>query len=61
MTSVNDVRHEQFLREFMTHAMVLRSFVRSLVPTVQDADEIMQEIAIVLWNRYGECPDGPCQ
>jgi RNA polymerase sigma-70 factor, ECF subfamily len=58
MIPVSDVRHEQFLREFMAHAMVLRSFVRSLVPTVQDADEIMQDVAIVLWKRYGECPDG---
>jgi RNA polymerase sigma-70 factor (ECF subfamily) len=58
MVPTNDQRHEQFLRDFMPHAMALRSFVRSLVPTVQDADDVMQEVAIVLWQRSGERPDG---
>jgi RNA polymerase sigma-70 factor (ECF subfamily) len=46
--------HEQFLRLFTTSEGALRAFVRSLVPTVADANEVMQEVALVLWQKFGE-------
>lgn len=58
MSPQHDLRHEQFLRDFMPHATAVQCYVRSLVPTVQDADDVMQDIVVVLWQRYGECPAG---
>ena len=47
-------RHEEFLRAFTRHAPALRAFVRRLVPTRSDVDDVLQEVAVVLWEKYGE-------
>lgn len=46
--------HDQFLRLFVANEEALRGFVRSLVPTLEDAREVMQETAAVLWRKFGE-------
>lgn len=46
--------HDQFLRLFVENEEALRGFVRSLVPTLEDAREVMQETAAVLWRKFGE-------
>lgn len=47
-------RHREFLRAFTTHEPAVRAFVRRLVPARNDADDILQEVAIVLWEKFGE-------
>ncbi|MBI1246685.1 sigma-70 family RNA polymerase sigma factor [bacterium] len=47
-------RHTRFLREFACHEEAIRAYVRRLVPTRCDADDIFQEIAIVLWEKLDE-------
>ena len=32
----------------------IRGFVRSLVPTIADSNDVMQEVAIVLWQKFAE-------
>lgn len=54
MASMDSSRHDQFLRLFTTSEPALRAFVRSLVPTVTDADDVLQEVAITLWQKFGE-------
>lgn len=54
MTDNNDGRHEMFLRLFMAQEPAVRAFVRSLVPMVADANDVMQEVAVVLWQKFGE-------
>jgi RNA polymerase sigma-70 factor (ECF subfamily) len=54
MSDLDDARHDLFLRLFTAAEPFLRAFVRSLVPTVTDADDVMQEVAVVLWRRFGE-------
>jgi RNA polymerase sigma-70 factor (ECF subfamily) len=49
-----DSRHELFLRLFTAHEPAVRTFVRSLVPMVADANDVMQEVAVVLWQKFGE-------
>ncbi len=44
--------HEDFMRLFVKHEPDLRTFIRSLVPTLTDADEVLQETAIVLWRKF---------
>ena len=52
MSGLNDMHQEQFLRVFAEHGPVLRTFVRSLVPSLADASEVMQEVAVVLWQKF---------
>lgn len=54
MANLDSNRHDTFLRLFSAHESAVRRFVRSLVPTRDDASEIMQEVAIVLWRKFGE-------
>jgi len=41
-----------FLPLYVEHEPSLRGFVRSLVPTLVDADDVMQEVAMALWKRF---------
>ncbi len=43
-----------FLREFTIHEPAIRAYVRRLVPTRSDADDVLQEVAIVLWEKFEE-------
>lgn len=54
MVTNDDSRQELFLRLFTAHEPALRAFVRSLVPMVADANDVMQEVAVVLWQKFGE-------
>ena len=45
-------RHDQFLRLYVQNEEALRGFVRSLVPTLEDARDVMQEVAVVLWKKF---------
>ena len=45
--------HADFLRLYVEHEPSLRGFVRSLVPTLEDSNDVMQEAAMALWKRFG--------
>jgi RNA polymerase sigma-70 factor (ECF subfamily) len=47
-------RHQKFLRAFTTHEPAIRAFVRRLVPSRADADDVLQEVAIVLWEKFDD-------
>jgi RNA polymerase sigma-70 factor (ECF subfamily) len=48
------VQHQSdFLPLYVEHEPSLRGFVRSLVPTLEDANDVMQEVAMALWKRFG--------
>lgn len=52
MASVDEQRHDDFLRQFAVHEPALRAFVRSLVPCRDDVSDVMQEAAVVLWRKF---------
>jgi RNA polymerase sigma-70 factor (ECF subfamily) len=52
MTPAERQRNDVFLRQYVAHEESLRGFVRSLVPTLEDAREVMQEVAAVLWKKF---------
>ena len=54
MQSVHQPHDDQFLRLYSEHEPSVRGFVRSLVPTREDAREVMQEVAVVLWRKFGD-------
>mgnify|MGYP006296677497 CR=1 FL=1 len=49
-----DSKQQQFLRLFLASEPAVRAFVRSLVPTLDDANDVMQEVAVVLWEKFAE-------
>lgn len=45
-------RHRPFLRQFTANEAAIRAYVRRLVPSRADADDIMQEVSVVLWEKF---------
>ncbi len=52
MSPTESQRHHRFLRSFTTHEPALRAYVRRMVPTRADADDVMQEASVVLWEKF---------
>lgn len=46
--------HERFLRHFTANEHAIRGHVRRLVPGRADSDDLMQDVAVVLWRKFGE-------
>jgi RNA polymerase sigma-70 factor (ECF subfamily) len=57
VTDLESSRHDDFLRLHATHEPAVRGYVRSLLPTRDDASEVMQEAAIVLWRKFEQLDD----
>jgi RNA polymerase sigma-70 factor (ECF subfamily) len=54
MQPTRQPQDDQFLRLHAEHEPSLHGFVRSLVPTRDDAREVMQEVAVALWRKFGD-------
>ena len=50
--------YEEFVRLFVAHEGRLRAFIRSLLPTWADVDEVMQETSLVAWRKFGRFERG---
>ena len=50
-------RHAEFLRHYAGSEVALHTFVRSLVPTRQMASEVMQDVILVLWEKFEGAQD----
>lgn len=49
--------NRRFLRLFTTHEQAVRAFVRRLVPQRTDADDVMQDVSVVLWEKFQTLPE----
>ena len=47
-------RYEAFVALFAHYEPDLRRFIRSLLPTRTDADEVLQQSAIVIWRKFAQ-------
>ncbi len=47
-------RYELFVELFTQNEQSLRTFVRSLVPSWHDTDEVVQEAALVAWQKFDQ-------
>ncbi len=54
MPSLDPELHRRFLRSFAAAEPAIRAYVRRLVPSRADADDVMQEVAVVLWEKFGQ-------
>lgn len=52
MNTAEQQQHREFLRCFTAHEAAIRAYVRRLVPSRADADDVMQEVAVVLWEKF---------
>ena len=50
----SDDAYERFLKLFAHHENDLRTFIRSLLPTWHDADEVVQQSALVIWRKFDQ-------
>jgi RNA polymerase sigma-70 factor (ECF subfamily) len=49
--------HNQFLRLYAEHEVALHTFVRSMLPTREEASEVMQEVIVILWQKFSQVDD----
>jgi RNA polymerase sigma-70 factor (ECF subfamily) len=54
MKPVDQKKHDQFLHLYVETESSLRGFIRSLVPSLEDAKEVMQGTAAVLWRKFDQ-------
>lgn len=54
MISADRDKHDHFLRLYVENEEALRGFVRSLVPMLEDAREVIQETAALLWRKFDQ-------
>ncbi|QDU75410.1 RNA polymerase sigma factor [Bremerella volcania] len=51
-------RNARFVSEFACHEEAIRAYVRRLIPSRSDCDDILQEVAMVLWEKFDEFHEG---
>jgi RNA polymerase sigma-70 factor (ECF subfamily) len=57
--SVNHLRQpDEFVRLLVDHQFQLYSFILSLVPNCADADDVMQETSVALWEMFEQFQPG---
>lgn len=44
--------YERFVALFVTHEGRLRAFVRAILPSWSDVDDVMQETSLVAWRKF---------
>lgn len=50
--------YESFVQDFGRHEPGLRAFVRALVRTRNDMEEVIQQTCLVLWRKYCDFQPG---
>ena len=46
-----------FVRLLMRSDRTIRAYLRSLLPTLEDVDEVMQEVSVVAWRKFDQLDD----
>jgi RNA polymerase sigma-70 factor, ECF subfamily len=54
MSPSESEQYEAFVEFFARYEADLRAFVRSLLPTWHDADEVVQQVALVIWRKFDQ-------
>ena len=60
MTPASDPndRREQFVALFVRHEAAIHSFVLTLLPDLDDAEEVVQQAALTLWRKFDQFTPG---
>jgi len=57
-TGDDSAQGEAFVRLLLEHEPMVRSFLRGLLPTWNDVDEVVQEASLVAWRKFSEFERG---
>ena len=57
-SSNNDERYEAFVRLLVEHEPRVRAFLRGLLPTWHDVEEVTQEASLVAWRKFDDFEGG---
>ena len=52
--AATDGAHDTFVRLLLEHEPRVRGFIRRLVPTWNDVDEVLQQASLVAWRKFSE-------
>ncbi len=47
-------RYDQFVALFARHERAVRGVIRSMLPSLQDADDVMQEVGLACWHKFAD-------
>lgn len=50
-------KEAEFMRLFVTHEPELRSYLRTLLPSWEAVDDVLQEGSLVMWKKLGQLED----
>ena len=53
-SQIEEENHRRFLGLFTAHESAIHAYVGRLVPRREDALDVMQEVAMVLWKKFGQ-------
>src|SRR2546428_14042467 len=53
-----DIDRSRFMKMYLAAQPPIRSFLLGLLRNAQDADDVFQEVSLVLWERFGDYDDG---
>ena len=53
-----DENYSRFMKLYTSSVPMLRSFLRKLLPSWQDVDEVMQNTSLVLWKKFEQFEQG---
>jgi RNA polymerase sigma-70 factor (ECF subfamily) len=56
--SSDDERYEVFVRLLVEHEPRVRSFLRGLLPTWHDVEEVTQEASLIAWRKFDDFEEG---
>lgn len=51
-------RYEMFVKHLLEHEPRVRAFLRGLLPTWQDVEEVTQEASLVAWRKFSDFEEG---
>ena len=57
-TSNDDDRYEAFVRLLVEHEPRVRAFLRGLLPTWHDVEDVTQEASLVAWRKFDDFEEG---
>ncbi|CAN5425087.1 hypothetical protein BH23VER1_BH23VER1_10420 [soil metagenome] len=50
--------HARFLRHLLAHERALRSYIRTMIPSRADSEDVLQEATVTLWEKFGDFEEG---
>lgn len=55
--SFDTSKHDRFLRLIAEHQAALHNFIRSMLPNREEASEVLQDVLVVLWQKFDAAED----